>query len=118
MMFRVDTAAETPLFEQLATQVRLGVLDGDLRQGERLPAAGDVAQALGINVHTVLHAYQSLRDEGLIELRRGRGAVVLFDQGSRVKEVRRTLAEFGRAARQAGLSPEACSALVREELSR
>jgi GntR family transcriptional regulator len=118
MLFRVNLAADEALFEQLATQVRLAIVDGDLRHGERLPAAGDVAKALAINVHTVLHAYQVLRDEGLIELRRGRGAVVTSPQGAAGKEVRQALAAFGRAARKAGLTPEACLALVREEMAR
>jgi len=118
MLFRVNLAAGEPLFEQLATQVRLALVDGELRHGERLPAAGDVAEALGINVHTVLHAYQVLRDEGLIELRRGRGAVVASSHGAIGQEVRQALAAFVRAVRKAGLTPEACLALVRKELAQ
>ena len=49
---------------------------GRLLRGERLPSAKEAASLLDINLHTVLRAYQTLRDEGLIDLRRGRGAVV------------------------------------------
>ena len=57
--------------------MRRAIADGTLQPKERLPSAKEVAAALDINMHTVLRAYQLLRDEGLIELRKGRGAVVL-----------------------------------------
>jgi DNA-binding transcriptional regulator YhcF (GntR family) len=76
MLWQVDPAASSSLYEQVASSVRTAIADGRLQTGERLPAAKDVADALDINVHTVLKAYQQLRHEGLIELHRGRGAVV------------------------------------------
>jgi GntR family transcriptional regulator len=76
VLIRIDPSSSVPLFEQLAASVRAQVLDGTATAGERLPAAREVAASLEINVHTVLHAYQLLRDEGLVELRRGRGAVL------------------------------------------
>lgn len=77
MHWIIDPALPTPIFEQLAQSVRTAIADGSLRPGDRLPAAKGLGESLGINVHTVLHAYQALRDEHYIELRRGRGAVVL-----------------------------------------
>lgn len=79
MLFRVDPGSAVPLGDQIAASVRGALAEGRTRPGERLPAARQVAQSLGINVHTVLRGYQKLRDEGLIELRRGRGAVVTAD---------------------------------------
>ncbi len=76
MLLTVDPAASQPLFEQLVASIRHAVVSGSLSAGERLPAARDLASSLDINLHTVLRAYQVLRDEGFIELRRGRGAVV------------------------------------------
>lgn len=77
MLFRIDTAAETPIFVQIAREVRRALLAGEVGVGDRLPAARELARSLEVNMHTVLRAYGDLRDEGLIELRRGRGAVVV-----------------------------------------
>ena len=76
VLIRLDPTRPTPLFEQLASAVRAAIIDGRVIGGERLPAARDLAADLGVNMHTVLRAYRVLRDEGLIELHRGRGAVV------------------------------------------
>lgn len=77
MLWGVDPSSEAPLFEQIAASVRGALADGSIGVGEKLPPAAQLADALEVNMHTVLRAYQMLRDEGLIELRRGRGAVVL-----------------------------------------
>lgn len=76
MLWQVDPSAPLPLYAQVASSVRRAVAIGAVSVGERLPSATDVAASLDVNPHTVLHAYQLLRDEGLIELRRGRGAIV------------------------------------------
>ncbi|WP_217180287.1 GntR family transcriptional regulator [Streptomyces sp. AC495_CC817] len=76
MLIRVDPDSTRPLYDQVAASVRADLLSGDLVPGDRLPPAREVAEALDINQHTVLHAYQRLRDEGLVDLRRGRGAVI------------------------------------------
>ena len=79
MQFVVDSSSAEPLFTQVTAQVRDAILTGTLGAGERLPSAKELASSLDINQHTVLRAYQDLRDEGFIELRRGRGAVVAKD---------------------------------------
>ena len=76
MLIRIDGTSERAIYEQIADSVRGDIAAGKVRAGTVLPAAQRLAEALDINVHTVLRAYQQLRDERLVDLRRGRGAVV------------------------------------------
>ncbi|MFD4986747.1 GntR family transcriptional regulator [Streptomyces sp. NPDC058374] len=76
MLFHIDPGSSVPLGDQIAVAARAAIASGGFAPGDRLPAARSLADSLGVNVHTVLRGYQRLRDEGLIELRRGRGAVV------------------------------------------
>ena|SRR5690554_1336719 len=77
MHVRIDTAAAEPIYSQIVRAIRLAMARGELTRGDRLPAARELAASLDVNMHTVLRAYSELRDSGDIELRRGRGAVVL-----------------------------------------
>lgn len=116
MIFRVDPQAPEPLFEQLGAQVRAAVAAGQLVSGDRLPAARALAESLDINVHTVLHAYQSLRDDGLIELRRGRGAVVSAPPAPALDELRAAIDVVVDRARTLGVPPTTTLTLLKEAL--
>ncbi len=73
---KVDRSESTDLYEQVAAELRRAIADGEAKPGERLPPARDLAAVLGINTNTVLRALRRLRDEGLLEFRRGRGITV------------------------------------------
>ena len=73
---KLDRSDSTLVFEQVAAEIRRAILDGEARPGERLPPAKDLAAELAVNTNTVLRALRLLRDEGLLEFRRGRGVTV------------------------------------------
>jgi DNA-binding transcriptional regulator YhcF (GntR family) len=73
---KVDRQEETDLYEQVAAEIRRALADGEAKPGERLPPARDLAAVLGVNTNTVLRALRTLRGEGLLEFRRGRGVTV------------------------------------------
>ncbi|SKC78178.1 GntR family transcriptional regulator [Krasilnikoviella flava] len=116
-MWRIDPTTDEPLYAQLVAQVRLGVAHGALRPGERLPSARELAASLDLNMHTVLRAYQVLRDDGTVELRRGRGAVVSAAAPD-LTDVERAVADLAAAARRAGLSTQTTTTLVTEAMNR
>jgi GntR family transcriptional regulator len=73
---KLDPLSELPLFEQAAAEIRRAIADGEVGPGERLPSAKALAAVLEVNTNTVLRALRLLRDEELLELRRGRGVTV------------------------------------------
>ncbi|MET9151478.1 GntR family transcriptional regulator [Streptomyces griseoflavus] len=76
MLLRLNVADDHPLHEQVAGAIRRAIAEGECAPGDRLPPARDLSQALGVNVNTVLRGLRALRDEGVLEFRRGRGVTV------------------------------------------
>lgn len=113
MLIKIDAESTRPLFEQVASSVRADILAGRLVPGDRLPTARDVAETLEINLHTVLRAYQELRDERLIDLRRGRGAVISASAAP-LAELAGDVAQLVRRAASLGVSPATLAAIVTE----
>lgn len=111
MLIRVDPDSPRPLYDQVAASIRSDILAGVLAPGDRLPAARDVAEALDINQHTVLHAYQRLRDEGLVDLRRGRGAVIAASAAP-LAELAHDIDELVRRAAALGVSADTLAGIV------
>jgi GntR family transcriptional regulator len=77
MRWTIDHTSRERLQDQIAGCVRRGVATGELPVGEQLPPAAELAIALSVDRNTVLAAYRELRDEGVLEFRRGRGARVV-----------------------------------------
>lgn len=105
MLFRVDQDSPASLAEQIAVQVRAAIASEEMVPGERLPPARELATSLRVNMHTVLRAYQQLRDEGLIEMRQGRGAFVRNDASTVLVRVNELATQLVDEARKLGLSP-------------
>lgn len=82
---------------RVAAQIRRAIADGEAAPGERLPPAGDLAAILGVNRNTALRALRQLRDEGLLDFRRGRGITVTgTPQRSALIDHARELVELSR----------------------
>jgi GntR family transcriptional regulator len=92
LLIRILGNDETPLYSQIASQLRRAITEGSVKEGERLPAARELAESLQVHMHTVLRAYDELRQEGLLDVRRGRGVVVVGNGQGRAR-----LVELGRA---------------------
>jgi GntR family transcriptional regulator len=73
---KIDRGDRTDLHEQVAAEIRRAIAEGEAKPGERLPPARDLAAVLEVNRNTVLRALRQLREEGLLEFRRGRGITV------------------------------------------
>jgi GntR family transcriptional regulator len=107
---KINLAEGTPIYQQVAAEIRRAISEGEAKPGERMPLAKDLAKVLGVNTNTVLRALRELRDEGMLEFRRGRGITVAGtpERGivmTRVKE----LVAF---ARHQGYQPDEVIAMI------
>ena len=109
---KIDRHEPTELFEQVAAEIRRAIADGEAKPGERLPPARDLAAVLGVNTNTVLRSLRLLRDEGLLEFRRGRGVTVAGtpEKGAVIARAR----ELVRFARQQGYRRDELIELIEE----
>ena len=94
---KVDRDEDVTLHDQVAAELRRAIADGEAGPGDRLPPAKDLAAVLAVNTNTVFRALRLLRDEGLLEFRRGRGVTVAGSpEKSAVVSRARDLIEFAR----------------------
>jgi GntR family transcriptional regulator len=109
---KLDRHASLDLYEQVAGEIRRAIADGEAKPGERLPPAKDLANILGVNTNTVLRALRQLRDEGLLEFRRGRGITVTGtpEQGALIERAK-DLLHF---ARTQGYKPDELIRLIQQ----
>lgn len=79
MVFRIDFNSEEALYSQLCRQIIMSIASDEIREGDSLPSVRQLADEIGINMHTVNKAYTILRQEGYIKLDRRRGAIIALD---------------------------------------
>ena len=112
-VIKIDPLSPVPLHEQVAAALRRAIAQGEAGPGERLPPARDLAAVLGVNANTVLRALRALRDEGLVEFRRGRGVTVTGagpQRGAVVAKARELVA----LARRYGYRPEELAEIIEQ----
>ena len=85
MLLQLDFSSDEPIYMQLRNQIILGIADGRLAPGEKLPTIRALADEAGINMMTVNKAYQALKQEGVISADRRSGAVVIADAAGGVR---------------------------------
>lgn len=100
----------TLLHEQVAVELRRAIAQGEARPGERLPQAKDLAAVLGVNTNTVLRALRLLRDQGLLEV--GRGRAIRVAGTPERSEVIAALAELVELGRRNGYGRAELAALL------
>lgn len=75
----IDFNSDEAIYIQLRNQIILGIATSEIREGDNLPSVRELADNIGINMHTVNKAYAILRQEGFVKLDRRRGAVIALD---------------------------------------
>ena len=79
MRIKINFNSEEAIYMQVRNQIILGIATAQIHEGESLPSVRQLADTIGINMHTVNKAYALLREEGIIQLDRRRGAVIAID---------------------------------------
>ncbi len=79
MIVKIDFNSNEALYIQLKNQIIMGIANAQIREGETLPSVRELAEHIGINMHTVNKAYTILKQEGYLKLDRRKGAVIALD---------------------------------------
>ena len=79
MLIEIDFNSEEAIYIQLRNQIIMGIATSTIREGDSLPSVRQLADTVGVNMHTVNKAYTVLKQEGFIQLDRRRGAVIALD---------------------------------------
>ena len=110
MIIEIDFNGEEALYLQLCNQIIMGIAASRFREGDALPSVRQLADSIGINMHTVNKAYTVLKQEGYVKVDRRRGAVIAVD-ADRI----RTLEEIKKAL-QVILAKSSCKNISKEEI--
>lgn len=110
MIIKIDFNSDEALYMQLRNQIILGIASSQFEEGEALPSVRQLADMIGINMHTVNKAYSVLRQEGFIKVDRRRGAIIALDIDKlrTIEEMRKEL--------QVVLAKGRCKGVTREEI--
>jgi len=116
-IIRIDVDSPVPAYRQIADAIRALMVEGALSPGDPLPTVRQLAVDLAVHHNTVAQAYRDLADEGWLDLRRGRGAVVTARSTPRPSSgaeasFRQQLRELIAKSRAAGLSPQAVAKVL------
>lgn len=79
MIVQIDFNSNEAIYVQLRNQIIIGIANDDIREGDNLPSVRELAENIGINMHTVNKAYSILKQEGYLKLDRRRGAVIAIE---------------------------------------
>ena len=80
MVIEIDFNSDEAIYVQLMNQIILGIATSRLQEGDPLPSVRQLADTIGINMHTVNKAYSLLRLEGFVTIDRSRGAIIAVDE--------------------------------------
>ena len=96
MLIEIDFNSEEALYLQLRNQIIMGIATMELREGDSLPSVRQLAETIGINMHTVNKAYTVLKQEGFVKVDRRRGAVIAvnLDKMKALEELKQELLLF------------------------
>jgi DNA-binding transcriptional regulator YhcF (GntR family) len=114
----IDLGSHTPAYRQIASDLRRHLVEERLKPGDLLPPIRQLALDLGVHFNTVAIAYRMLADEGWLELKRRRGAVVIARNApqsmdrNRVDQLLQQLADIAAELRSAGMSARQISAAL------
>ena len=116
MVIEIDFNSDEAIYVQLCNQIIMGIATSQLQEGENLPSVRQLADTIGINMHTVNKAYTVLRQEGLVNIDRRRGAVIAVDvnKARALQEMKETLAILLAKGSCRNISKEEVHALIDE----
>ena len=116
MLISIDFNSDEAFYVQLRNQIIMGIATSEIREGESLPSVRELADSVGINMHTVNKAYAILRQEGYLKLDRRRGAVVSvdIDRQRAVDELRASLRDAVARAVCRNVSGQEIQAILNE----
>ena len=110
IILKIDFNSDEAIYLQLRNQIIIGIATSQIEDGEQLPSVRQLAENIGINMHTVNKAYSVLKQEGFVKLDRRKGAVIAvdFDKIQAIEELM--------SGMQVLLAKAACQDISREEI--